>query len=125
MYQCEPLRVGASGYLARLAPGRVSRVAGAVGHLAGEGGVVYQQVRVRGRLDGPLARTRVAGVRDRSPGSRRTDDLVGLDDRPVGGLHRLAVVEPAELRTDGHAELLRRRSVEPTGSIVLLEHVPL
>lgn len=84
-----------------------------------------EQVGVLRDCDGPLSRTGVGGVDELSPGTRRPHYLIGLDDRPVLGFDGFALVEPAELRADGHAQLLGLRAVEPAGTVVLFEDVPL
>jgi len=61
MDQREPLRAGALGDRPGLSTGRVGRVAGAVLHVVGEGGVVDEQVGVLRDCDGP-SRGRVSAV---------------------------------------------------------------
>ena len=119
----EPFGVGLVGDRGGLAGGRVEGLPGAVVPVAGEGGVVDEQIRVFGSGDDRVGRSRVAGVDERATWARRTDDLLRFDGATLV-FDGFAAVELRVLGAGWEAEVvLGRLAVETTLAVVLNERV--
>ncbi len=123
MREDEHLHAGRARQLRGADGRRMQRLVGALALLGGKGRFVHEDVGVLGRIE---YRGRGPGVsrQDDSPaGARGSEDLPRLHGLAARNLDRVAVLQPSEERTRGHAERARRLDVEAARPRGLRERV--